>query len=652
MGMRSISFGRARTLKTIPAAERQRSGAASVLMGVEEARSAPLGLSETEASGAMSRVRSGPGNRPRVSSVQVMLSEYLQYELYHSVGAYNVARDRLRELESRMDQVHPVSGEDPLAGQKLRNVTRLASQFNDQMAMTRHHARRSPTDASETPRYPVPEEFPLSLGSRFNFDSQAPGVEDSRRNPWASPVAWAWVLNFYDAAIAAIDVVEDPDRARKLEESNPPAAQLYERFAESVVWPRDRSSRPDHNDEDIDERERRRRKLRRDRFEQRASVALVQLPGIPRLTPHRSEDATEFLHRLATDHLSSGFGSVPMFVVGALAEAHYTHHAVAAWRSLPLGAHAHDAAPRLATDKVPGSHTWNERHWLAGELERCIVLNTFVYCASRCAPWMFAADLAECQYVFANFPPAWNNAVPTRCMWISAQMGLLALHRRASSYALLGDRTAAYNDYYKLQRQLRNARRRVENAPLHIAGAKAFLTFLEARANQNIGELYRAEHAQRPALKHFQTALGSLNPIERDGEIGEVLVSSRWRIELQISHGKASYEMGQHKDALRWHLQAWRAFLWLVAAEAGTEANTDTLDTAIKWLDGIKFEPELRKPEALRHLRPIIDELPRIQVAERLGALAAEILLRLGHVLLVLRLDLAEPAIAAPESRA
>lgn len=588
-------------------------------------------------------------------SAQTLLSEYLQYDLYHSIGAYTIARDRFAELAERMARTSASSGEevaeheatardrDTQEKSKLLTVTRLACQYNDQLVRQRHLAHPAAGDKPISELgHPIPRGFPLTLERRFQI-GESPHIEDARRNPWARPRAWGWVSNFYEAAIAAIDVVEDDERRERLKADNEQAEKLVTQFARSMVWPRDRPARAINTDQ---ETQIRRRQLRKARFRARLVMALEQLPGIPREMPPRSDDATEFIPRLATDNLSSGYDSVPLFVVQAAEESHLTHHAVEAWQSMSLGDHAQHAAQHLAPPqrnrRHGDDHGWDPAHWLHKELDRCIVLDTFVYCTSRCAPWMFAADDAECKQVFDEFPDALRNAVPTRCMWIAAQINLLALHRRGYSYALKGERTSAYNDYYKLQRQIRNARRRIDDAPLHIAGAHDFLTCLEARANQNIGELYRAEQAQRPALKHFQTALECLQKVDRTGEMGAVLTNSRWHVELQLSHGKASYEMGRHKEALRWHLEGWLAFLKLMAADTKTEASTDKVEEAIAWLDAIKFEPDLRKPELQEHLRPVVDQLERVQVAERFGGLAAEILLRLGHVLLVLRLGLAD----------
>jgi hypothetical protein len=567
-----------------------------------------------------------------MSSAQARLSDYLQYELYHSIGAYGIARERLAKLERRLEKARGDAGEtagpeESLEQDDLLRVTRIARRYNDKLALERHAAQIVTThDARHALRHPIPDQLPLSLRARFDIEDGTSGVKDARLNPWASPVAWAWVVNFYEAAIFALSpkaAIRDGCR------DNPRALRLATTFARNITWPRDRLFRPPASEQAEKIARREARDRRRTRFEERCERAATRLPGQLHQRQPRAGGAADFLHWIATDNLTSGSGSLPLFVINALAEAHLSMHAVEAWQSMSLGAHA---------ERV------SERDWLASELDRCIELNTFAYCASRCAPWIFAEDEAEGTGVFENFEAAWKNAVPTRCMWIAAQVSLLALHRRAYSHALRGERTKAYNDYHKLQQQIRDTRRRIDSAPVHIAGAVEFLAGLDAQANQNIGELYRAEHAQQPALKHFQTALERLEAVRDQGEMDEVLTNSRWFVELQISQGKASYEMGKHKDSLRWHLQGWRAYLKLLAAETQTEASTDAIDRATAWLDQIRFEPELRKHEVQRYLKPVVEQLDRITVNARLGALAAEILLRLGHVLFVLNLGLEDTA--------
>src|SRR5271168_1893296 len=108
-------------------------------------------------------------------SAQKLLSEYLQCDLYHSIGAYTVARDRLGELVGKMEESPSISWTGEAAEHeasararetrersKLRYVTRLTYQYNDQLVRERHFASRSPGDKSDFGR-PVPDEFPMTL---------------------------------------------------------------------------------------------------------------------------------------------------------------------------------------------------------------------------------------------------------------------------------------------------------------------------------------------------------------------------------------------------------------------------------------------------------------------------------------------------------
>jgi hypothetical protein len=207
---------------------------------------------------------------------------------------------------------------------------------------------------------------------------------------------------------------------------------------------------------------------------------------------------------------------------------------------------------------------------------------------------------------------------------------------------LSGDQTAAYNDLHKLQRLIRDTERRVLSAPTHVEGATGFLASLTAQSHHQIGELYRSEHAYKPALKHFDAAVHQVNLLEEGKHLQSVLTDSRWHVELHVSRGKAAYEMGHHKEALAWHLHGWRRFLKLLAADTGMEANTEKIEKAIEWLERVRFEPELRKVDVSENLGPVVAQLDRITVSRRFGALAAEVLLRLGHLLFVLNIGLDE----------
>jgi len=87
---------------------------------------------------------------------------------------------------------------------------------------------------------------------------------------------------------------------------------------------------------------------------------------------------------------------------------------------------------------------------------------------------------------------------------------------------------------------------------------------------------------------------------------------------------------------LCWYLRGWREFLGLLAADTGTTANVQEATKAIEWLEEVRFEPELLKSEVQRYVGPVVKQLEGIEIADHLGALAADILLRLGHLLFVL----------------
>ncbi|HVE69241.1 MAG TPA: MBL fold metallo-hydrolase [Solirubrobacteraceae bacterium] len=539
-----------------------------------------------------------------MSSVQHRLSDYLQCELYHSLGAYRVANERLAELVERLaDAERQRDVLRPDDSNALLQLAKLVSDYNRDLASARHAA-------DEEIRHPVPKALPLTLRGRFSVGDEPGGYELKRirDDPWRSPGELAWVFDYYSSAIQALnDFVPD---------TNPGDLEGTERethmFAVCLTCPRDGTFRP----EDLGIA----KAARLLRYKARRTEAARCLTG---------ETGVNAVAAIVRANLGTDADSLPMFVVRAQAEAHLSMHGVEAWKSLNLGGRAD-----LADVQVD---------WLKRELDRCITLQTFVYSASRGAPWIFAEDEREASTVLNDPEFAWQNVVPTRCMWISAQLSLLALHRRAYARALKGDRRSAYNDYYKLQRQIRDTRRRLDGAPIHVDEAHGFLEALDAQAHHHIGELYRADHAHVCALGHFKKAEHRLESLRRETRMTPVLVDSRWYVHLLASRGKAAYEMGHHKQSLGWHLRAWCAFLELLAADTGTEANLSAIKEATEWLDRVRYEPEVRKSDIVRYMRPVVAQLDGITVERRLTALAAEILLRLGHLLFVLNLGADDP---------
>jgi len=608
--------------------------------------------------------------RARETAIQRQLSEYLQCELYHLLGAYGVSEQRLGALAERIRDEggdhHDVDAESMGArtgSAVLTDLVEMAKLHNRQLGWHRYatnpperaNPARNGNDVPRTwpAREPLPHELPLTDIKRFTIGSRGQSVTTSRTSPWASDEEWNRIPRFYSEAIAAleqyvpiVDSVED-----KYTDGDDDLAN-QKNFARSLIAPRDGAT--DWKREGDTEwkkiraaKDRLDRRLHRYRHRRERAIENIGAdlsPGesrerrLARMCEEMGRDE-EFLEKIINDDLTDGDDSLPVFVLRIHAEAHLSMHAVEAWRSMCIGEHANAAGD-------------DERAWLNDELERSIALSTFAFCVSRTAPWIFAKSEEERLSVIRDVSVAWENVVPTRCMWIASQISLLSLHRRAYARALKSDPQGAYNDYHKLQYLIRDTKRRVRAAPLHVDGALEFLSGLNAEAHHHIGELYRAEHAHKPALEHFKAASHRLELLREEDTGNEALTNSRWYVQLQISHGKACYEMGRHKEALYWHLRAWQAFLELLSSETRTETNTEYIEAAIEWLESVKFEPELRKSEITARLRPVVDQLDRITMVGRVGALAAEILLRLGHLLFVLNVGYVRPGSEPTEAPA
>ncbi|HET8813549.1 MAG TPA: MBL fold metallo-hydrolase [Solirubrobacterales bacterium] len=581
-----------------------------------------------------------------MENIQRQLSEYLQCELYHLLGAYGVAEEHLDRLTKRLPKDPVAGGSHETSANVLESLVGLSRDFNKLLGWNRYATDprgRSNQDlphSAQEDSAPVRELMPAQLVmtkvERFAVGPKDRSMRESRKSLWSTDEEWGRIARYYREAIAALKAhqgivrtsddyyrTEDDDHSRQVN------------FARSLLAPRDSESR---TRTPRAAREHLRRRI--DRYELRLRQAVKHigadhdakqaevLGGLDiDLEAPRGKEDEKFLRLIMENHPTSGGESLSTFVLRVQAEAHLSMHAVEAWRSMCLGENAEAIGE-------------GEKKWLERELERSIALDTFAFCVSRTAPWIFARTPDEASRVIPDVATAWENLVPLRCMWIASQISLLSLHRRAYARALQEKPASlAYNDYHKLQHLIRDTQRRVEGSPLQVAGARGFLAGLNAEAHHHIGELYRSEHAHKPALEHFEAASHRLEQLRaQDATFDEVLTNSRWYVELQISHGKACYEMGRHKEALCWHLKAWRAFLELLSSETETETNTKDIGAAIDWLENVKFEPELRKSEISERLGPVIEQLDRISPVGRVGSLAAEILLRLGHLLFVLNI--------------
>ena len=588
------------------------------------------------------------------TTLQRHLSDYLKYELYHTLGAYGVAERCHHELAEELGELrgkrsaHGPKGVDPNSKppvDHLEELAAIASHHNWDLGNHRHgnpRERQDPAGQKEPWPYREPEtdELPLTWCDRFRVDDGL-GIVEDRKNPWQGSRVWERIPQFYSEAIRALKDFRPEESSRRLAGAKANAQIL----AYSVIEQMDHGGRAESQRDSLTA------ELRLMRYCHRLRHADATLfPHLELISDESEQDrlkrlynsTEQFRTELYCGHLSQQGDSLPLFIVRTLAEAHLSLHAIEAWKLMCLG-------------ELGAAHTNVVVGWLDDELARCIELNTFAYSISRTAPWLFAADENERAQVFADSTIAWEHTRPARGMWIASQIGLLAMQRRAAVRALNGDRTGAYNDYHKLQRLIRDAERRLRLVPIQVDGALDFLGAMDAQAHHRVGELYRAENAHRPARKHFNVAYNLFERLRRSAEqapqpltsrqatrgqvpLREVLLHSRRLVELMVSYGKASYEMGHHKEALCWHLRAWRDFLKLLAADSETTAYTVAIDEAISWLERVRYEPELIKHELSTYLKPVIEQVGRVTVSRRYGALAGDILVRLGHLLLVMNL--------------
>jgi hypothetical protein len=437
--------------------------------------------------------------------------------------------------------------------------------------------------------------------------------------------------------------------------------------------------------------ERRRVEGKRARFEERRKAVESALK--PKLT-HRGEwspkKAGQHAKALLAMDLRRSIGEedcvTPGFVIECLVAAHLRMHAVEHFLSLPF-----EEAMTMSSVNIDET---------LQKLQEAEALNTFVYTVSRGMPWLFSTDSGQRQKVFdicregfgAGEDKREDDQVPEngarvfKAFWRSQRLALLALHRRAFGHSLRDalDNEAfndsAFKDFHKLQRLLRVQRRTLDE---HAEGGSGkvspldFLAGLDALAETHIGDLYRSDHAHPVALKHFCGAIDRLDQLSKDllrrkrqpkgtifGDLEEgphrvasYLQDSRWRVHLMMSKGKGFYEAGNLKRSVKWLLKSWSAFLVLLYHEQEDLYETTSsdgrrrlsriklvesfreIDEAVWKLSVIKNDPDFSKPDLAKALKPIIRRAEKADIPPRMGAIASEILLRLGHVLFVLRLD-------------
>lgn len=592
------------------------------------------------------------------------IARFLDAELTHSVGSYRLAHQSLGVLVDNISST-PTSAE-PL-GPYLARLARVMRHYNRMLDEQRHTAR-------EAKRHPAPDRFLWSQNSRFGSGL----VMDDKEPEISEPACTQWLMGYYASAQEALTV--DLSGQRPHEPRQQWTRKTALRFLNShLTLPREGT---DLASLDADDRDRLRARLdgRQARYERRALRASAcefeapdELESFPlriltshlrshdpvRDPPEPDDDGDGKADAPFADEAEQGDGpeltaaekerlvtqewisaSLPCFVLAALVEAHLAMHGVEALQSHSLKAHLE-----------------RKREWSDRELDRSIALLTFVYSIARSCPWLFAENTHEADEILrTDSRDVWDRMTPTVCTWISAQIALLALHRRAFSWSLRGDKQKAYQDYHKLQRHIRDVGRRLRLAPINARGAFDFLDCLDALADYHIGELYREDQSHTTALVHFRRAdahLERLRAADRPGDqadlpIRDVLENSRWRIELLMGTGKACYEMGQLRESLGWHFKGWKAFLEMLAQDTGTTVNADPIDAAIAWVEETQHEPEIHKTDLKTYTAPVADQLRGIKIDTRLGILAADILTRIGHLIMILRVDHPSPPTDQP----
>ena len=309
----------------------------------------------------------------------------------------------------------------------------------------------------------------------------------------------------------------------------------------------------------------------------------------------------------------------------ALAKAHLELHLVERRRSGPVGEILMRTKQDIDQDR--------------DHLRRSVVLSTFALAISESLPWLFAATEEERRAVQEDPAGARRALAPFRAMSLAREVGMLATYRRSHGFRLLGDHERSYNDLRILQRLGRLTGRACEGDEL----LTEWVDTLDALAEYRIGELYRADHDYTQALEQLCRSHDSVQGLgmRRSPISAEI---AHLEIKLSLGKGKAYFETGAMKRSLKWHLTAWR---WLLSFELGADpALLEALDDIEQELDRTKHDPVLFKEDVQAKLRPVVEQMCAVEIRPEHHARAADILVRISHLLSVLRLP--EDAQGAP----
>jgi len=642
------------------------------------------------------------GGEREKTDAEVNLERFLAVEFLHSLGSYRGAMEKGKQFDR---------GSIPDAGGALNRTRALNALLHYQRDDSREEVRH-PDPAGDEPRY-VEEEGEGGEGGgpvkAYELGLLLDEPDSSRKRLRRITDFYSTGIAALNGSLRSRNgqSKSTPEPLECLA-----ACLFWDREPASSVWGVNKKFREHYEAEDGGEKPqassvRSRIEAKRDRFLERRTAVEAALK--PQQSHRREWEATRASgHAQALLVTNLGPASPPAedcvtpgFVLQCLVAAHLRLHSVEHFLSLPF-----KEAMSMSSVEVDEA---------LQRLREAESLNTFVYVVSRSLPWIFARDDEEMRAVLKicmnGFgageegeeakPPQDLEPGVFDALWRSQRVSFLALHRRAFGHALRdaladeGFNDTAFKDFHKLQRLLRVQRRVLghlgETSPVEGFKPLDFVAGIGALAETHIGDLYRSDHAHPVALKHFCDAVDRLEHLSKDllardlpeqggadgyrrlvegpPHVAQDLQDSRWRIHLMMSKGKGFYEAGNLKRSVKWLLKSWSALLVMIhnqeeGLDRGRRETADQrltkkeikrvftqLSDANAMLSVIKNDPDFSKEELAKSVEPVIETGVRIHIPQNLGVIASEILLRLGHVLFVLRLDAKEDGKGGVEER-
>jgi glyoxylase-like metal-dependent hydrolase (beta-lactamase superfamily II)/tetratricopeptide (TPR) repeat protein len=545
------------------------------------------------------------------TDLQRWLSDYLYAETLHSLGSYQYACEKLDALQGELGHDGNgavAAGVDGAVASALAEAVKASVQCNENLRNRLHRAPELPGSPDLDRREHLSSRRP----SPFSEEDEA-----GRKREFAPDTyLLGEIATFYRDSEAALQLFRaDRDAAKG---PDAPGAKLGAKLA-FIHDPQRRGtwSTPQPNSL-IDG------KIGRTRARLEEVEALRGEAGIPAGSHSGDDDSArrDRFRTLLNSHAGGRHRLLPT-IIQAFSDAHMWMHKAENVRARGFG--------EMFT-KTPETHAKAERM-----LRYALALNTFVFVGARAACWIFAEDEVEQEEVIEDYENCCDRLAPTYCMWIAAQFSLLSLHRRAFTSWTRGEHDVAYRDFHKMTRLLRGLRRPAQKRGLRVPGTNTFIEGMTAMSELHIGRIYRGQHAYRMALRYFKRASRHAKGWE-DDEVGHLMNSSHWRINLFLNEGKADFELGHHKRSILQYAKAWRAFLQLVQSETHAAANVNVVNDFIKWLEPVVDDPEMGRTELRDSIEPLVEQFVTLRTPVHLRLLAADIVMRMGHLIFILRL--------------